>query len=116
VRRAEIQDAARDHWLAFTNDDAPETDMSTVDFHFYSGWEAARDIGDMFVLSKFTVLPRQGGWVEQDYFEAQDLLTYLRGYTWAWHQNHPQEASDDASNPLNYERAGAITDPDDFIN
>ena len=92
--------------------------MNEVDFHFYNGWASARDNGDMFVLSKFHVLPRQGGWGDQDYYEAQDLLTYLRGYTWAYRQNHPQEGDEkpDRGNPFEFQREGAVTEIADFVN
>ena len=91
--------------------------MQSEDFHFYNDWKTALDNGDALVLTGFKVLPRAGGWMEQDFFEKQDLKTYLRLYRWAWRMNHPKDGNDKQPDDLfNFERDCANTEIDDFVN
>lgn len=94
--------------------------MEAEDFHFYQDLKTALDIGDMFVLTGFTVLPQQGGLLDQDWFIYKDLLTYLRGYTWGKHINNPKENGNGNNDIFNFDRPGVSTNPvkdiDDFIN
>lgn len=89
--------------------------MQAEDFHFYTDPKTALQNGDIFILTGFHVLPRRGGWMDQDYFEAQDLMTYLRGYTWAKRQHKPQKTKG-GFDPLDFEQPGAVTNHNDFIN
>jgi len=90
--------------------------MESEDFHFYQDVKTALENGDMFVLTGFSVLPQVGGWLDQDWFVAQDLLTYLRGYTWGKHINNPKEATDSTSDLFNFDRPGTVASIDDFVN
>ena len=92
--------------------------MESEDFRFYQSHQTALDNGDMYILSGKTTLPRAGGWMDQDYYEAQDLLTYLRGYAWAYQINHPNNnvKRDGLDDLFNFDRPGAVADIDDFVN
>lgn len=56
--------------------------MENEDFGFHD-YDSAMENGDILVLSQFHILPRAGGWDDQDEKVAEDLLTYLRGLAWA---------------------------------
>lgn len=56
--------------------------MENEDFGFHD-YESAMTNGDILVLSGFRILPNAGGWNDQYTTDAEDLLTYLRGLSWA---------------------------------
>lgn len=90
--------------------------MRTEDFHWWQDMKTALSNGDTLVLTGYKVLPRDGGLQDQDWFEWEDIKTYLRLYHYAWRENHPKEGNPRTSDPLNFEREGAVTEIDDFIN
>lgn len=74
-----MQEAARQHWLAF--DEHTNVDMDTEDFGFNTGLQNAIEIGSTFIL--FGILPRPGGILDQDADEWADIKMYAHGLAWA---------------------------------
>lgn len=83
------QEAARIHWLAF--DGIAPIDMEQEDFGFNNDFQSAMEMGDILVLSNFTILPNEGGWSAQYKDDADDILTYLRGLAWARNQKEAED-------------------------
>lgn len=93
-----MQEAAIEHWLSFDDFDS---EIELGDFGFALPESYVFDSCQMAVLSNFQLLPRAGGYDDQDYLWTQDLKTYLRGLAWARQQKHgkpkseiPNDASD----------------------
>lgn len=79
-----MQEAAREHWRNLfredTSNDMP--DMEAEDFGFWlADWERAIEMGMAFDL--YRVLPRAGGFLDQDSDEWHDIMLYKRGKLWA---------------------------------
>lgn len=69
-----MQDAAREHWRIMASDDPPR---EVDDFGFYYPLEYVLETGQLLV--NYRIMPKAGGWDEQDYWWKEDMLTYLAG-------------------------------------
>lgn len=88
-----MQESAREYWLkTVAQEDEPD---ELGDFGFYYTWDYVQTTCGLAMLSKFTLLPREGGMDNQDWFWLQDLKTYLQGYARAEYDAKPVEHDDD---------------------
>lgn len=93
TRRFEMQEAAREHWANMTTREDVPDDLG--DFGWYYDWAYVQLTCDLAILSKFSLLPREGGMDNQDWFWLQDLKTYLQGYARAEYDAKPVDHDDE---------------------
>lgn len=79
-----MQETAREHWRNLFRKDVDEPpDMENEDFGFWLGdWQRALEMGMAF--DQYRILPRAGGFLDQDILDWSDIMMYQRGKLWAY--------------------------------
>ncbi len=75
------------------SDDEPD---DVNDFGFNNPLSYVMSTGQIFVQSRFIVMPNAGGWDDQDAAWCDDMLVYLKGLSrQKWEFNQSKKSDDD---------------------